>query len=276
MNLGKAVSAVLVCGWAVLACGCVSLDDYKRLEAAHRSLLGQKENLEGALYDSRSLNESFRTRFASLEDQVASKDALATNLQDENDRLAETARLAQQTLEEMAERYRPGDIAISGPKLPQELDSALKMFADAHPSAVTYYSEYGTVKWRGDLLFALGSDVVVESAMPALMDFARVIKSQAAQGFEVIVVGHTDTVPIGSETAKRHPTNWHLSTHRAISVGNVLSKNGYDSTRIGVMGCGEFRPIASNDTDQGRSLNRRVEIYLVPRGAVVAAGASSG
>ena len=96
------------------------------------------------------------------------------------------------------------------------------------------------------------------------IDFLR------SKGFEVVVVGHTDDRPVTrSETKAKHPTNWHLSAHRAIAVANILWKNGYQSSRVGVMGCGEYRPAADNSTEAGRGQNRRVEIYLIPTGSVV-------
>jgi len=52
-----------------------------------------------------------------------------------------------------------------------------------------------------------------------------------------------------------------------------LTKYGYDVRRIGVMGYGEFRPVADNGSETGASQNRRVEIYLIPRGAIVQASA---
>ncbi len=276
MKVGKVVCGALAC-LTLLSSGCVSLDEHRRLQSANMALRGQNQALESDLFDQRALNDSLRTQSNAMQSQLDAKNALVANLQRENDQLSETARTVQATLEEMAGKYQPGDIAIVGPKLPQELDSALKSFASAHGNAVAYDPITGTVKWKGDLLFALGSDVVVESAMAALSDFVQILNSPAASGFEAFVVGHTDTIPISHEATRlKHPTNWHLSTHRAISVGNALARNGYDWSRICVAGCGEQRPVASNETEQGRSLNRRVEIYLLPRGSIVAAGVQMG
>jgi chemotaxis protein MotB len=133
---------------------------------------------------------------------------------------------------------------------------------------VTYDAARGTVKWNADLLFALGSDVVKQTSIQSLNAFTNIMKSPSASGFEVVVVGHTDNVPIVRvETKAKHPTNWHLSVHRAISVASVLRSNGYDARRIGVMGVGEYRPIADNSTPAGASQNRRVEVYIVPLGS---------
>jgi chemotaxis protein MotB len=64
-----------------------------------------------------------------------------------------------------------------------------------------------------------------------------------------------------------HPTNWHLSVHRAISVENLMESNGVSPTRISVKGYGEYRPLEANEAGKkGNPKNRRVEIYLVAAG----------
>jgi chemotaxis protein MotB len=125
------------------------------------------------------------------------------------------------------------------------------------------------VKWKADLLFPLGSDVVKDSSTDSLRSFTEVLKSAAAADFEVVIVGHTDNRPIVKPTTKaEHKTNWHLSAHRAISVGFALIKNGYTPERVGVMGYGEYRPMADNSAEAGASQNRRVDVFIIPRGAM--------
>ena len=85
----------------------------------------------------------------------------------------------------------------------------------------------------------------------------------AARDFDVMIVGHTDNVRISPGTAKTHPTNWHLSVHRAVSVLFELNRDGINFDRMGVMGYGEFRPRVPNPERGGAEANRRVEIFLV-------------
>ena len=80
---------------------------------------------------------------------MASKNELLANLRSENEILDEMRRTAQATLEDMANR-QIGDITITGPKLPERLDNALKQFADQYPSAVSYDAAHGTMKWKSD------------------------------------------------------------------------------------------------------------------------------
>jgi chemotaxis protein MotB len=68
-------------------------------------------------------------------------------------------------------------------------------------------------------------------------------------------------------TAVKHPTNWHLSAHRAIAVLREMAKNNVTENRMSVRGFSEFRPMAENAAGKkGNAQNRRVEIYIVPKG----------
>jgi hypothetical protein len=98
-----------------------------------------------------------------------------------------------------------------------------------------------------------------------LKAFAEIVNSTAAQPFEIVIVGHTDDVRISPGTGKKHPTNWHLSVHRAVAVLFVLNQDGVDFKRMAAMGYGEFRPRVPNPPKGGNEANRRVEIYLVSR-----------
>jgi len=250
------------------ASGCVSLSEHKRVKSANRTLEAEKQALNQELFDERSVTDNLRTRIQSLEREGNANAELLSNLRGENDLLDEMRRMAQSSLEDMQKRQLFTDLGV--PKLPQPLDTELKRFAEAYPDAVIYDAARGTVKWKGDLLFPLGSAEVNSASMAALRSFTDVLQSQAAADFEAIVVGHTDHKPIQRpETRQKHPTNWHLSAHRAIAVGEILQRNGYSADRVGVMGCSEYRPIADNASEGGQSQNRRVEIYLVPRGSIV-------
>lgn len=81
-------------------------------------------------------------------------------------------------------------------------------------------------------------------------------------GQQIVVQGFTDNVPIGPELKSRFPSNLELSTARADNVVEFLEKNGVPDTAISAQGFGELRPVASNDTPQGRAQNRRVEIVI--------------
>jgi len=88
---------------------------------------------------------------------------------------------------------------------------------------------------------------------------ARLEKFLAKFPHEVRIEGHTDSIPINSP---RFPSNWELSSARAVTVARYFQRLGLPPERIAATGYGEYRPIADNGTEEGRKLNRRVEIYL--------------
>jgi chemotaxis protein MotB len=86
------------------------------------------------------------------------------------------------------------------------------------------------------------------------------------------IEGHTDNEPIRHSGWK---SNWELSANRALSVLHYLVDNrGISPTRLSALAYGEFHPVTSNDAKQGRQLNRRVEIVILPRVAKVKEGES--
>ena len=82
---------------------------------------------------------------------------------------------------------------------------------------------------------------------------------------DIVVEGHTDSVPVTGDLQAIFPSNWELSVARAANTVNYLeSVGGVDSRRLGALGYGQQRPVAGNDTREGRALNRRVELVVKP------------
>jgi len=269
---------MVVAAAAALWCaGCVPQEKYDQLNMSHRTLVAEKEQVDRDLYDARTVADNLRNKVTAMEGELDTKNQLVANLQGENDRLEAAFASAQKTLEEMAKKPLPETAVVERTILPEVLDSALKRFAAQYPSWVEYDEKRGAVKWKSDLLFALGSDVVKDSAKESLASFAEIMSSAEAAEFDVIVVGHTDDRQISREATRRsHPTNWHLSAHRAIAVSDVLQTHGIPETRVGVMGYGEYRPVMPNDTEENRAKNRRVDIFILPSGAIASTAPVSG
>jgi len=110
------------------------------------------------------------------------------------------------------------------------------------------------------LLFKSGSDVVDPKGKEALKTLAKVLNSTT--NVTVMIEGHTDNVPIKTKLFK---DNWDLSTARATSILRILTTEyGFDSNRITASGRGQFHPVKTNETAEGRASNRRTEIILSP------------
>jgi chemotaxis protein MotB len=159
-------------------------------------------------------------------------------------------------------------LLLGGSVLPVEVSTMLEDFAKQY-DMVTYDSSRGIVKFKSDLLFEKGSDTVAASAVEAVKSLCGIMNSEEAKKFDIIIAGHTDDIPIlKPETRAKHPTNWHLSAHRAIAVLNVMTNNKIEPKRTSVRGFGEFRPVVENrPNNKGNPQNRRVEIYIVAEGA---------
>jgi chemotaxis protein MotB len=115
-----------------------------------------------------------------------------------------------------------------------------------------------TVHVTEKLLFDAGQSDLREEAKQVLSSLAKSLETMRN---EIRVEGHTDDIPIASG---RFPDNWHLSIARALNVGlYVLNHAQIKPQRLGIVGYGEFRPIAPNDTEQNRARNRRVDIVIV-------------
>lgn len=122
-----------------------------------------------------------------------------------------------------------------------------------------------------DILFASGSATVGQDGRQTLAEVAGVLADLPDRAFQV--EGHTDNVPISTE---RFPSNWELSTARALSVVRLLVQGGVDPKNLSGAGYGEFQPVASNDDAEGRRKNRRIEIVMLPNLDIIAGEALPG
>jgi chemotaxis protein MotB len=126
---------------------------------------------------------------------------------------------------------------------------------------IEYNAELGLLRFKSDVTFDSGSDAIKEAAKPTLHQLAEILNGAAA-AYDVKILGHTDGQPITHNRAA-HPTNMHLSAHRAISVRKEMVAMGVAPTRFEVAGRGEFDPIVANGPDGKAAQNRRVEFYLM-------------
>jgi chemotaxis protein MotB len=106
--------------------------------------------------------------------------------------------------------------------------------------------------------FDSGDAKLLPEAGPTITRLAKVLEQK---NFEIRVEGHTDNVPIHSA---QFDSNWELSTERATEVVSLLVRDyGFDPHDVSVAGYAEFRPIASNDTEEGRKANRRIDLVVI-------------
>jgi chemotaxis protein MotB len=120
---------------------------------------------------------------------------------------------------------------------------------------------------RGRMVVELPEGILFDSGRAELKDSGEATLTEVAQVLSTIqnrnfqIVGHTDNVPIRS---RRYPSNWELSTARAVTVSKFLIDAGVPATRLSAAGYAETQPVGENDTPEGRAQNRRIEIVLMP------------
>ncbi len=236
--------------------------------------------LTGCANDLRIQNERQRKEIADLGSKLQTNKLKTIQMQRQlndaddsckvkTDSLQQTLNALEQNVEEKNKLIgtMSNQLLQGGMALPIELSTMLEDFANAS-DMVTYDADRGIVKFKSDLLFEKGSDQLTASAAASIKALCAILNSEEGNNFDIIIAGHTDDIPIGKpETRAKHPTNWHLSVHRAISVLNMMKSSEIDFERMSVRGFGEYRPLEPNAPDKkGNPQNRRVEIYIVPKG----------
>jgi chemotaxis protein MotB len=252
------LSIIILFGFGLLVLnGCGS--EMQDLRIRNQTQAERIAELESELRTNRLQLDQLKRRLAAAE---GSSDIEIQTLQQEIAALEEDIAKKKELIASLQER-----LLLGGAALPVELSTLLEDFAAKH-DMVDYDSSRGMVKFKSDLLFEKGSDKVAASAVDAVKALCEILNSGEAKKFDVIIAGHTDNIPIGRpETRAKHPTNWHLSAHRAISVLNVMTSNNIAPERMSVRGFGEYRPVAPNQPNKkGNPQNRRVEIYVVSKG----------
>ena len=114
-----------------------------------------------------------------------------------------------------------------------------------------------TVEINASVLFAPGQAVLQENSRKSLRAVADLMRGSQ---YEIEIGGHTDNLPIGTAL---FPSNWELSAARASSVVRLFADSGADPRRMVAKGYGEYQPVASNATAEGRARNRRVTVTIL-------------
>jgi flagellar motor protein MotB len=196
-----------------------------------------------------------------------------TSLQSQNRVLTEQSR--EREIAELDQRG--GGRHLAGSQIPAGMSSRLAALAERYPG-LQFDPQTGISKLDSDVLFDSGDASLKPGADRVLGEIADIFTAPEGRELKLMVVGHADSQGIkGQELRNRYPSNWHLSAGRALTVADWLRQSGIPENRMGVAGFGQFQPIASNDNDDTRSRNRRVEIYVLgPETPVVGWADTSG
>lgn len=231
--------------------GCVGQGEYDNMYTTNRSMTARQKGLERERDEARTALEALKRNLGSGEGALAA-------LQKENEELRRLLNQSMLSLKDLEGKMA----GLSFGELDPQTDAALEKFARENPGLVTYDAARGMLQFNSDLTFDSGSSIVKQDAKRALSALSEVLKTSSALQYDVVVEGHTDSQRISANTARLHPTNRHLSAHRAISVIDVLGNQGVTWGRMMAAGWGEYRPVQENGGSGNTPANRRVEIYL--------------
>jgi chemotaxis protein MotB len=141
-----------------------------------------------------------------------------------------------------------------------ELVSGLKAEIESQQIQVQRYQDQLRVDMVDEVLFDSGEAELKPAGKVVIEKVGKIL--QKTEGRSIEVHGHTDNVPIQGALAKRYPTNWELSSARAVNVVRFLQQSGVDPARLLANARSEYQPRTANDSDEGRRKNRRIEILL--------------
>jgi chemotaxis protein MotB len=243
--------------------GCVGQGEYDRLYEVNSSLTAQNKDLARQLDECKQASDL-------MSRSSMSGDKTLVGLQRQNQELRSQLDRALADFKNLQKELAGMEFGSLNP----ETDRALRELAAAYPDMITYDAARGMLRFAADLTFDSGKDVVKPNAKDALSALGKVLTSSAASEYTVVVEGHTDSQRIGASKAQ-HPTNRHLSAHRAISVTDELGKMGVPSDRMMAAGWGEFHPLVANNANGNTVQNRRVEIFLAKSHSTTTAEANT-
>ena len=224
----------------LIECNANSKNLQQQLDAANRAnreLKAGLSSLKGTLDQSMSQNQQSSTNIAKLVDEINASNKYIKQLVD--------AKSKSDSL----------NIALTN-KLTRSLTNDELRDVDVKVLKGVVY-----ISLADNMLFKSGSYEISPRAQEILDKIAKIIKDYS--DYDVLVEGNTDNVPIKKTNIRN---NWDLSALRASSVVQYLQDNcGINPSRLSASGRGEYNPIADNDTDVGKSRNRRTEIIITPK-----------
>ncbi len=140
----------------------------------------------------------------------------------------------------------------------QQINDLIEEFHYDHSIRLEENERGLTIRILEDILFASGKSKLNPDSKEVLGKLADIIK---ALPNDIRVEGHTDNVPISTN---EYPSNWHLSVNRALNTAYFLiEEKNISADKVSIVGYSEYKPIAPNTSDDGRALNRRVDLVII-------------
>ena len=252
-------------------------EEYSALKKDYADATAERDRLKDELESSRKNYATLKDSYDALEENSSA--AISENSRQNRQLLAELEEKEQALVKEQArldKLQRDLDARSRRVNELEELiaakDAKMNALKEAISKALTNFEGKGlTVEQRdgkvyvsmeNKLLFSSGSWAVNAEGRQAVKQLGQVLAENP--DIAVLIEGHTDNVPYGGSGPLND--NWDLSTKRATSIVQILKENNnIDPQNLTAAGRGEYAPIATNETAEGRAKNRRIEVILTPK-----------
>ena len=276
MKITGTLSILLIT--VVLTQSCVSKKEYTALQTSQSQLQSNYDRLQES---NRDLDKKYQTsqqqlsasavRVKSLEEQLASEKSNLAALQQALDKCLTSSGQGNVNISKLVDEINLSNKYIKQLVNAKNKSDSLNMVLTNNLTRSLSREEMKDVDVQvlkgvvyislsDKMLYRSGSYLISETAGDVLSKIAKIIKDY--DGYDVLIEGNTDNVPINMPNIRN---NWDLSALRGSSVVQALQNQyGVDPKRLTAGGRGEYNPIAGNDTETGKSKNRRTQIIITP------------
>lgn len=214
----------------------------------------EKESLNQKFLETLELLDSLKGELTSKGSNLAALEAKQKELSMQREKMEAEK---QHLLEQLARLKKAAELRNQEF---QKIMSSLQKMIDAGTLTVTIRKGRMIVSLSSDILFPSGRTTLTDDGKQAIAELSATLRTLNNRAF--LVVGHSDSSPIRT---KRYPSNWELSSQRAIEVVRLMVENEVKPEMLTAGGAAEFDPLVANDTPENKANNRRVEIVFLPK-----------
>ncbi|MGN7722468.1 OmpA/MotB family protein [Chitinophaga sp. 22620] len=263
-------SAMLVT--VILGAGCVSNKKFAQLQTSYNDLQNQNRELDGKFQTAQRDLSGANARIKSLDEQIAAQRTGLAALQAALDKCLTSGNQGNVNISKLVDEINASNRYIQHLVNTKNKSDSLNLVLTNNLTRSLSREELRDVDVQvlkgvvyislsDNMLYKSGSYEISPAAGETLSKIAKIIKDY--RDYDVLIEGNTDNVPISQKNIRN---NWDLSALRASSVVQSLQNEyGVDPKRLTAGGRGEYNPVASNDSDAGKTKNRRTQIIITPK-----------
>jgi chemotaxis protein MotB len=272
INIVKIKTSLFIGAAAIFVSSCVSTKKYESLQADYSALQGRASAVTRENEQCKNDLGAANVKIAGLQDQINAERKNLQSLQSALDKCLTSTSQGNVNISKLVDEINASNKYIQQLVNSKNKSDSLNMVLTNNLTRSLSREEMQDVDVQvlkgvvyislsDNMLYKSGSYEISDKASETLSKIAKIITDY--KDFEVLIEGNTDNVPITKPNIRN---NWDLSALRASSVVQALQTNfGVDPKRLTAGGRGEYNPIASNATEDGKMKNRRTQIIITPK-----------